>query len=154
MKILKEFGGFYFPENTSYLLKECIIRCYENKQRVRLWYGDALTGKSWNEENDICGYIGKSTGAQKVPLLINSNRSLGGGAISVDSVLKIVDIKTGKILYQHENFNQSVFIAEPKSEIVGYTAKVKCDNMIYANCKTLLQAERLADFMNGKRHSK
>lgn len=146
MKNEIKYNGVYFSEGTPEKVMQ-ICSNANRKSRLRFWYGDNKTGKSWNEENYICGYIGRSTGSKKIPLLISKINSYGGGGLLTDCIVKIVDIRTKKVLYQHENFNQSVFVAE------GLT--VTRDGQIFApNCKNENSAIRLADFMNGKRHNK
>ena len=155
MKTYKEFGGLYFSEDTkSYLLKEAICYAFNNKIRVRVWYGDINTGVSWNDENDICGYIGRSTGQIKIPLLINSRKSSGGGALSVSCIIKVVETQTKRVLYKHENFHQSTFRPSAVSDMPGYSANVYQDGEIYARCKSVYSAVRLAAFMNGERMCK
>jgi len=133
-----------YNEKTPAKLVLVLERLFRNKRRFRLWYGK--DGKSWNEENDVCGTIGRSTGVTKIPLLISRKSSFGGGALMDDSIIKLVDIATGEILYQHENFNQSIFTVSENS--------VLQDGDIYANCKSNDSAKRLCDFMNGKRNNK
>lgn len=148
MKKLIEFNGMYFAEGTPCKVMNICSNPNRNR-RFRFWYGDKETGKSWNEENDICGYIGKSTGAKKIPLLIQRVNSSGGGALLTDCIVKIVDIETKRVLYRHENFNQPVFTVR------GYDFAVLADNKLHAQgFKTEKQAQRYADFMNGKRFNK
>lgn len=148
MKNRIEFKGFWFSEDTNEQVKR-IISTIGRDRRVRVWYGDIKTGKSWNEENDICGYIARSTGDKKIPLLVNNGRSYGGGGLLDDCIIKIVDTKTKQVLYKHPLFNQSVFMVDKV-----FNDMVLCDGETYANCKTPKQAIRLCDFMNGERMSK
>ena len=67
-------------------------------------YGDTETGQSWRETFDIRGSIGRSTGSIKIPLLIKTSRSLGGGAVLDHCLVKITDANTKKILYIHPNY--------------------------------------------------
>ena len=146
MENLKEFNGFYFNENTAEKVMQIVSSTGRNT-RLRFWYGKM--GKSWNEENDVCGYIGRSTGTKTIPLLINNIISMGGGALMCDSIVKIVDTKTKMVLYQHENFSQPEFIVR------SYDCAVLADNILHAQgFKTEKQAQRYADFMNGKRMNK
>lgn len=145
MKTTIKYNGVHFAENTPEKVMQ-ICSNANRKNRFRFWYGDNNTGKSWNEENDVCGYIGRSTGIKKIPLLITKVNSYGGGGLLTDCIVKIIEIRTKKVVYQHDNFNQSLFVAED--------CKVLQDGQIYANCKSEKQAIRLADFMNGKRMAK
>lgn len=154
MKKLVEFNGFWFGENTPNEVKNIIVSNYNGrKNRLRFWFGNE-NGESWGEENDICGYIGMSSGSKKIPLLISRINSFGGGALMDECVVKIVDIKTNCVLYQHENFKQSIYSVITPSDMPEYAANVLQDGSIYARCKKITSAKRLSDFMNGKRHNK
>lgn len=138
-------GIFHFNEGTPEKVMQIMNDLYHNGTRIRLWYGDKETGKSYNEENDIMGTIGGTTG-KKIPILIHNSRSYGGGAISCDAIVKIVDITNNRLLYIHHTFSQSKFQA--------FSSSVLQDGETFANCKSNGRAERLADFMNGVRNSK
>ncbi len=153
MKKRIEFNGMWFSENTNEDVKRIIVNGYRSNKRFRFWFGDVKTGKSWNEENDVCGYIGKSCGGVKIPLLIANNRSMGGGGLLDDCIVKIVDISSKQVVYQHPTFNQDSFqfiYANNDDE----TAKVFCNGSLYATCKTIQKAQRLCEFMNGFRMCK
>jgi len=135
----------FFNPGTPKRVQTVINYLMHKDVRVRIWYGK--NGESWDEENDICGYIGRSTGTKKIPLLINNKRSWGGGSLLDDCIVKIVRIDNHSVLYQHENFKQGNFTAKDN--------KVFKNNEPYApNCKDNKSAQRLADFMNGARFSK
>lgn len=146
-------SGTCYTIGTDYKVAEILEKLISEHRstRVRLWYGE--NGKSWDEENDVCGYIGRSTGTIKIPLLISSRQSLGGGAILEKYIVKIVDTRTKRTLYQHPNFSQGQFTVE-NPDLDGYQANVNKDGNLYGRCKTLISAQRLADFMNGKRFNK
>ena len=77
--------------------------CGNRNQRVRIFLGDTKTGKDWFESYDTIGYIGRSCGTVKIPLLIRNTRSMGGSAIMEHCIVKItVDKKT---VYQHPNYH-------------------------------------------------
>ena len=122
----------------------------ESKQRVRLVYGDIDTGKDWLQEYDVVGTIGKSTGTNQIPLLLSNSRSTGGGTILECCILKIVDVKSKKVLYQHDKYIAPKFDIVPS--IVGYSVAV--DGNVQANFKTIKQAQNYIDFMLCKRMSK
>lgn len=145
--IYKIINGTHIDETTDNKVAEILSNNVHAGRRLRFWYGDKETGKSWNEENDVTGYIGKSGGQFKVPLLIQKKNSSGGEALLVAAIVKIVDIKSKIVLYQHERFSQPKFTVTDN--------KVFMDEEMYApKCKNEKSAQRLADFMNGKRMSK
>jgi hypothetical protein len=152
---LQTDSGTCYNVGTDVKVIDCVENAQRTRQRVRVWFGDVSTGKSWNEENDVCGYIGRSTGAIiKVPLLVSKSNSYGGGILLSDCIVKMVDTKTGRELYKHANFSQSVFTVTDSSDLKEYTANVLQDGSVYARCKKMSSAQRLADFMNGKRMNK
>ena len=139
-----ESGTCYHSETPDAVI-EVLEQAKEERKRVRIWYGE--NGKSWNEENDVLGYIGRSTGTNKIPLLVHNRRSYGGGALLDHCIIKVVDLKTGKTLYKHENFKQALFTVEGVA--------VLQDGQPFApQCKNQESAQRLCDFMNGKRNAK
>lgn len=78
----------------------------KREKRFVFDFGDIKTGRSWNEEHYTAGYIGRSTGNVKIPLLIHNKRSLGGGALLDDCIIKISESKGKRVLYQHPNYNK------------------------------------------------
>jgi len=136
-----------------------VINILENarltKKRIRLFYGDSTTGKCWNEEHDIIGYIGRSTGNIKIPLLINNSRSFGGGALLDHCIIKITVDKVTK--YKHNSFNTGNFeIKEATTDLLskGYNTMVYCNSENVANFKTKDKANRYIKFMTGESNSK
>lgn len=93
-----------YDSRTSKEVIEVLERCYDSGERLVFDFGDAVTGQSWGEINDISGRIGKSTGVIKIPLLIYNSRSLGGGSLLDHCIVKITTSKGGRILYQHPNY--------------------------------------------------
>ena len=130
-------------------------------QRVRIFYGDAVTGCTWNEEHDVTGTIGRSTGTQKAALLINNARSIGGGAILTDRIVHMIDVKTKRVLYSHKLFKlpqaqivDSTAACWPRNAEPRYTHAVKLDGVPRALFTSLARAARYAAFMTGLRGAK
>lgn len=144
MKTYKKVGGMSFSENSPDKLCELLVKLSNSRRRIRIFYGDTATGKCWNEENDVIGYVGRTTGIHS-PILVYNNRSMGGGLILDERILKIVDM-SGCVLYQVENFNPS--------KIEARDNQVYIDGELYANCKDDKTALRLAQFMSGSRFAK
>ena len=92
-------------DNISEELINIILRAYKYKFRIRLFYGDIHTGRSWNEEYDVMGTIGRTTGNIKIPILVHNKRSLGGGALYLPSVIRIDDIEDKRTLWKLPNFH-------------------------------------------------
>lgn len=73
------------------------------RERLCIEYGNTETGKSWGDTD--CGYIGRSTGNVKVPLVIHNSRSYGGSAILDHCIVRILTAKGKYVLYQHPNYH-------------------------------------------------
>ena len=91
----------------------------ERKERFVFDFGDLDTGRSWNECFNTSGYIGRSTGRVKIPLLIHSRRSYGGPAL-MGSIVRVLTAKGKRVLYQHPNYHSLIW---PKWQLT-----VKHDN--------------------------
>jgi len=146
---------FHYNKNTPPQVREILERYLHTNTRVRIFYGDAKTGRDWLEEYDTQGYIGRSTGTKPIALLVNNRRSLGGGAILTHCIVKITVNK--RTIYEHPHYHQPVFSrGAPHSALLhaGYKACVYAGSTNIANFKTDKQAERWIEFIKGKRNSK
>lgn len=76
--------------------------------RLRFCFGDPETGRDWEEIYDTTGYIGRSTGSIKIPLLIKKITSTGGGGLLDHCIVKIerkVD-KKYVMVYTHPKYHK------------------------------------------------
>jgi hypothetical protein len=104
---------------TSYHLEtpdaviEIIERAMQSQRKIclRFCFGDTDSGKDWCEENYTIGYIGRSSGNIKVPLLLKSTKSSGGEALLDHCIVKIDKKEPGKIyqeVYRHPKYHDDV----------------------------------------------
>lgn len=96
------FNGTSYNEGTPQQVIDVLEIVMKSRTRIKIDYGK--DGISWGEVNDITGYIGRSTGTVKIPLLVHNTRSLGGGSILTDCIIQIKESKGGKVLYQCANY--------------------------------------------------
>lgn len=101
----KEIDGLFFHKDAPEEVCKIICAAYRDKNRLRFHWGDIKTGEDWGDVNDITGTVGRSTGSIKVPLLIKTSRSSGGGAILDNACVKIVDAKSKEVLYEHPKYH-------------------------------------------------
>lgn len=101
----QEINGTFYKKTTNDDVIRMLEHARNNHIRITLDYGDAKTGRSWGEQYDITGYVGRSTGSIKIPLLIYNNRSMGGGSILDDCIISIkyANKKMGGYLYKFNN---------------------------------------------------
>ena len=137
-----------------------ILRCMNNRERIRVWLGDTKTGRSWNEEYDVTGRIGRSTGTYKIPLLVNNRRSYGGGALLVDAIVRIDSIEDRRTLWSVDNFHvEPMKVIYKEGENYPFQVMQKKDGETdytynIANFKKVSSAIHWVDFMTGKRYCK
>ena len=128
-------SGTTYQVSTDENLIPVIESLIRNKTRVRVYYGDKQTGKVWNEEYDVRGYIGRTTG-NKSPILVYNKRSMGGGLLLTNFILRIVETNSKRVLYTYHNFQA------PNVEVMGN--EVYIDGEAWGRCKDEAAAKRLA----------
>jgi len=147
---------FTFDENTCDRVKTVLTDCYNNQCRVRIWYGDIDTGVSWLEEYDVTGTIGRSTGQQKIPLLIKNSRSSGGGGILCHCIIRIDVISSKCTIYEHPLFyvpTMGVYPNLDEDTKTKYPFIVLKYGTIQARFKSRTSAYNYIDFMTGERYT-
>jgi hypothetical protein len=122
-----------------------VIRILEsarlNDKRVRIFLGDPDTGFDWCEEHDVTGYIGRSCGPVRSPILLHNARSTGGGVILTECIVKIM--VAGCIAWQHPKYHIGAFFVH------GTTVLRDCE--VFARFDFPNQAYRYLQFITGKR---
>lgn len=156
--LLKNEGKLEVYPNISCSDKliDVLEKCIASKTRVRIWYGYE-DGRSWLDEYDMVGRIGYSCGNIKVPILVATSRSSGGGAILTGRIIRIDDVATHRTLFQQENFYVPLMDLRG-SEYEGYTegvyVKEKDGQFVnYANFKKEGAGLRWIQFMRGERYT-
>ena len=167
-----EKNGMYF-EVGIFLERENKLEVYNNVNdslmtilfnscaynfRIRIWYGDPETGRSWNEEYNTMGRIGRTTGNIKIPILVKNSRSWGGGAVLVESIIRIDDIEDKRTLWKVPNFHvedMKVYEIFGNKNYKYQVAKLSEDSGKWkeqASFKTEKQAHNWVAFMKGERY--
>ena len=120
MKTYKIVNGTSYDERTP----DAVIRVLENarqsRQRLHISLGETdndrgQLGRDWLEEFETHGYVGRSMGPVKVPLLVANRRSLGGGAILTHCIVRIRTSAGGRVLYQHPQYHHGEILVRPKT---------------------------------------
>jgi hypothetical protein len=101
-------NGTTYDERTPRAVIDVLERARAEHLRVRIHYGDQGSGQDWGDVYDVAGYIGRSTGPVKIPLLIANSRSTGGGAILDHCIVRIrfANRKDGGDLYRHISYTR------------------------------------------------
>ena len=138
----------YHPD-TPHAVKQTLEIAQRNGERIRVYYGDTKTGIPWNEEHYVCGYVGRSTGEKPILLLVHNTRSLGGGAILTHCIVRIAASRGKRTLYQADNYHPPIVTVETNNDekYSQYSHYVFINGELYARCKSLSYANRLASHM-------
>lgn len=145
--------GTWYGLKTPLAVRHVLESARRSGSRIRIFLGDKDTGRCWNDEYDVIGRVGRSTGILKSPLMISRRNSTGGGAILCDCIIRIQAVYDKRVLYQHPRFAMSKFEIVPATSD-DYLSGVNVDGMLHAQFKKPGQAERWVAFMTGQRMSK
>lgn len=91
--------GTCYNDRTPTEVIEILEHSRRTKGKLLFTYGDR-EGNVWETATPNRGHVGRSTGTNKIPLLIRTNRSLGGEAILDDCIVSIAESRGGKVLYR------------------------------------------------------
>lgn len=136
---------FGTPKEVERILEQARL----NGEKLRIFLGDSKTGRCWLEECDVVGYIGRSMGPMRAPILLKSKTSSGGGAILTACIVRILNNKC-KELWCHPTFYIDPMDVLPDSTHVEYPWQVSIRGHNEARFKTQDQALRWVDFMSGR----
>lgn len=135
----KIVNGIEFDSNTPERVVNILLTYMGSKQRIRLFYGDSKTGRDYGETYDVMGYIGRSTGQVKIPLLINNSRSMGGMGILTGSIVRITVDKRN--IYVHPKY---------KCDVTVKGKDVYLNGKLHISSPTIDKAKKAADFLSGR----
>jgi hypothetical protein len=99
--------GTAYHAETNDIVIGLLEQARKNRNRIRIFLGDTETGRDWGDRAES-GRVGRSTGSIKIPLLILTSRSMGGGGIPDHCIIKI-DKQIGKKyinVYRHTNYHK------------------------------------------------
>lgn len=126
---------------------------------LRLFFGCPETGRDLCEEMDSIGYIGRSMGPMRVPLilepLLDEERNIVpsecGGAISTTRILRIIDVRRAEEVYRAKNYVLPQFSIEASEGTDRYRVAVLRDGQSVARFEGHEEAARWIAFMQGFR---
>ncbi|MGQ0597156.1 hypothetical protein [Aquabacterium sp.] len=138
----------YFDPGTDARVKVVLEQCRRNRDKIRLILGDTETGATWLDEHAVVGTIGRSTGQQKVPLLIEDGDDAGGAILSA-CILAIIDWGSGDFLYRHPAF-QEPDLTLSRCELASHPWEVNHQGKAVARFDHLGKAAAYVAFMCGE----
>jgi hypothetical protein len=151
MKTYRLENGTSYDQRTPDEVIRVLENARFNRTRLHISLGETEgpnQGKDWLEEWDVVGYIGRSIGPVKVPLLVANRRSLGGGAILTHCIVRIRESAGGRLLYQHPKYHHGNLEIRRKATAVQLpdgrvlTVDVLRDGTTHASFETVEKARR------------
>lgn len=155
MKPYQIINGTSYDERTHDAVIRVLETARQNRTRLHISLGETdydrgKIGLDWLEEFETHGYVGRSMGPIKVPLLLSNSRSIGGGAILDHCIVRIRRAAGGRVLYQHPAYHFGDLEIRRKSEPVEsngrlLTVDVFRDGALHASFETVEKARRWAN---------
>ena len=148
-----------------------------NKIRIRIFYAYKTTEEKengvkdsefdvlevWKDENDCIGWLGRSIGDIKIPILLSSSSSCFGSPI-VESRVVLVKTTGGRALFSADGLKFPEWKVnadfDKKTCELLYKTSLMEDFKVYATCKNgdfqkaVRRMERLSEYMRGVRFTK
>jgi hypothetical protein len=116
MKTYKIINGTSYDDRTPDAVVSVLEHARLNRTRLHISLGDTETGRDWLDEFETYGYVGRSSGTIKVPLMIANRRSIGGGAILDHCIVRIRTSAGGRVLFQHPRYHHGQIEVRQKPE--------------------------------------
>jgi hypothetical protein len=147
MKTYKLINGTSYHDETPDEVIRVLESARQSHTRLHISLGDTGSGKDWLEEFETHGYVGRSMGPIKVPLIVANFRSLGGGAILDHCIVRIRTSAGGRVLYQHPGYHHGTLEIRQKAEPVTLdgrtlTVDVLRDGELHASFESIEKARR------------
>jgi len=139
----------YFAPGTDPKAALALERCRRDRCKVRLVLGDTTSGRSWLEQHDVVGRIGRSTGLRKVPLLVEPDDD-DSMPILTDRLLRLIDWHSGRDLYRHPAYRLPDLEILHDSEKADQPWQVLHDGIVVACFSDIGKAGAYVAFMCGE----
>lgn len=146
-----------YHKDTPETLQAILEGLIHTQKRVRLFYGHTTgekAGQDWHEENNVSGYLGRSTGSRSIVILLPTKHSSGGPSILDDCIVSL--LVDGQEVYKHPQYRNGEYKISPchTPTAIELRQMVTIDGVEYARFGMTAQAERWIDFMTGARMAK
>lgn len=153
-KPYKVCSGTWYHAGTPDAVIEHLEVARVMDTRIRLYYGDTETGRSWLDEWGMIGTINRSCGAVKIPLLIANSRSTGGPGLLEHCIVAIQHVADKRYVYQHPKFHIPAMTSVIRiGNEYPFCWKLE-DGSVQAAFKEPAKSTRWYNFIHGNRMAK
>jgi hypothetical protein len=150
------------PKAVQRVLEAARASCDDfgtNGTMLRIFYGDPQTGRDWCEEHSTVGFIARTGGVLRVPLLLeplldgerNLCRSDFGDAVNMANIVRIIDVRRAEEVYRAKNYVLPQFAIEVKEGNAAYPVVVTREDQSVAAFDSHEKAAQWIAFMQGFR---
>ncbi len=148
-----EPSGTYYRQGAPREVVSAIEAAMKSRKRIRIFMGDDETGRDWLEENEVSGFVGRSTGVRPCALLVPQGAD-GGSPIDGSNIVRL--LVDGTEVYRHPKYQKPSILTgfEGAYPDCPFGAWVNGEKDPHARFKTVKQADRWAAFMRGERMTK
>lgn len=134
--------GTYYHVGTPDSLVHILEKARTSQTKLKIYLGDTATGRDWMEESDKTGFISRSNGPIKIPILMKYLGAPGGTDLMPENILKLSVVSLGTILYQNKLYHQpSMELVEDGDGEDNYAILI--DEEVYSRHKTERSAKLL-----------
>jgi hypothetical protein len=156
----------WFTPGTDAKVQKVLSKARDNSALIRIFYGNVITGHDWCEEESTVGFVGRSTGVFKVPLLLEAYQTSPttiesasyGDSILTHCIVRIIDVSSQEELFRTTNYRTPEFkIVRTTPDLCKLSLFFGVDRLDtddkrpcrLANVKSEYEAQRYVAFMQG-----
>lgn len=111
----------WYHDETDLEIANVLEACRLCNKRIKFRYGHTTgpqAGQDWGDSANMCGYVSRSCGQYKVPIVLYNKRTRGGPSILDHCIVKIQSSRGDKVFYQHPLY-------KPYPEIVTQSHEIR-----------------------------
>jgi hypothetical protein len=107
-KVKSTGDHFYLDKDTADDVRHVLNSVYAGSRRgarIRVWYGNVVTGRAWNNTFNVAGYLGSTTKRIQEPVIRALKSATEGEIVNAAQIVRIDMVETGETLYRHAKFH-------------------------------------------------
>lgn len=99
-------NGTYYNDTVSRAVVSLLESIRASHVRITITYGDTTTGCAWGDAES--GYLSRSTGTTRIPILVYNTRSMGGQGVLDNCIVRICASRGKTELYRHPTYHEAI----------------------------------------------